>query len=119
MSKLKTKLARFFLSRAKKLDKDVINEGYILPTEPVTFITYDKYNVDRIHCQHMLTVVHENYIPKDQLEEMVVRGIASSLADEISKMHRTEIKKEYSDDGERILYSLDLYVCKPKQKENF
>jgi hypothetical protein len=115
MSKLKTKLANWFLGAAKKLDNNVVlNETILPPTE--NMILYDKYHIDRVHAQYMVSEFQSNLCEgfiEDRIPEILTRG----LAEEIMKVHRDEIKKTPYGLNEGTIYELDVYMCKPQKKE--
>ena len=123
MSKFKTKLAKFFLDQAKKLDDTVVKDEFVLPQQPITFINYDKYHVDKIHAQYAVTDIqrdaydrmkgYENFI-QERIPELISKGIA----DEIMKVHKDEIQETRLASMEGTLYELDVYVCKPIRKES-
>lgn len=124
MSKLKTKLAGFFFNLAKKIDKDEVIDKYLIPTQPVTFINYDTYHVDKLHIQHAISnefnYMNDGY--KEFMEARIPEMLTRGLAEEIMKVHKDEIKKEeiWGANGlsPQTIYSLDVYMCKPTRKES-
>ena len=122
MSKLKTKLAKMFFNLAEKMDKNFVEDKTILMPGPSLIpleqpiIMYDKYNVEKIHAQHMLSrdtlLFSKNY----DMEKYVSESLARCLANELLKLYGDNIKKEEDYNGR--IYSLDMYVCKPTKKES-
>ena len=127
MSKLRSKLSKWFLDTAKKLDRDTVNDNCIIPipsrNEP--FIMYDQYHVNKIHAQHQIAnVTLDSYkqCVGMNVGDMVCRKLTEAIADEIFKNYAGDIKKTQMADSlynESTLYSLDVYVCKPTKKETF
>ena len=125
MSKLRKRLSKWFLDTAKKLDSDTVNDNCVIPipsrNEPI--IMYDRNHVDRIHAQHQISNTmldryrrmegYDGFI-EERIPEILTRGIA----EEIMKVYKDEIKKTQLASMDNILYSLDIYVCKPQKKES-
>ena len=124
MSKLRTKLSKWFLDTAKKLDEKTYDKEMIcipgITTQPI--ITYDSYHVDKLHIQHMVSDrVLETYGSmkgyEDFIDERIPELLTRSLAEEIMKVHKDEIKKTRPITLDGVIYELDLYICKPTKKE--
>ena len=121
MSKLSEKMAGWLLKLAKKTDNSTYYRelSYIPPVPPVELITYDQWNIDKIHAQHMISEEQLKYIPDVNVDKMIAIRLAEGITDEIMKLHKDEIKKEEHTGtfGNQTLYSLDVYVCKARRKE--
>ena len=121
MSKLKTKLAKMFFNLAEKMDKNFVEDKTILIPGPSLMpleqpiIMYDKYHVEKIHAQHMLSrdtlMFSKNYDMDEYVRQSIVRGIS----EELMKLYGDNIKRDEEPTGR--IYSLDVYVCKPTKKE--
>ena len=125
MSKLRKRLSKWFLDTAKKLDSNIVNDNCTIPipsmNEPI--IMYDRNRVDRIHAQHQISNTmldrysrmegYDGFI-EERIPEILTRGIA----EEIMKVYKDEIKKTQLASMDGLLYSLDIYVCKPQKKES-
>ena len=125
MSKLRKRLSKWFLDTAKKLDSDTVNDNCVIPipsrNEPI--IMYDRNHVNKIHAQHQISNTmldryrrmegYDGFI-EERIPEILTRGIA----EEIMKVYKDEIKKTQLASMDNILYSLDIYVCKPQKKES-
>ena len=125
MNKLRKRLSKWFLDTAKKLDSDTVNDNCVIPipsrNEPI--IMYDQYHVNKIHAQHQISNTmldrysrmegYDGFI-EERIPEILTRGIA----EEIMKVYKDEIKKTQLASMDNILYSLDIYVCKPQKKES-
>lgn len=122
MSKLSEKVAGWLLNLAKKVDSKTVEDKCTYPAAQLHFldqqpiIMYDKYNVEKIHAQHMLSrdtlLFSKNY----DMEKYVSESLARCLANELLKLYGDNIKKEEDYNGR--IYSLDMYVCKPTKKES-
>ena len=117
MSKLKQRLSKWFLDTAKKLDEKTVYDNCTiqLPSRNEPIIMYDRYNVDKIHAQHMIS---------DATLDAYRHNISFNV-DEISKLiydsHKDEVKETLHADSpynESTVFSLDVYVCKPQKKES-
>lgn len=121
MSKLSEKMAGWLLKLAKKTDNSTYYRelSYIPPVPPVELITYDQWNIDKIHAQHMISEEQLKYVSDINVDKMVAIRLAEGITDEIMKLHKDEIKKEEHTGtfGNQTLYSLDVYVCKARRKE--
>ena len=124
MSKLRSKLSKWFLGMAKKLDESTVYDNCTIPipsrNEP--FIVYDQYHVDKIHTQHMISdTMLESYERmkgyEDFIEERIPELLTRGLAEEIMKGHKDEIKKTRLAEMDGVIYELDVYLCKPTKKE--
>ena len=122
MNKLRKRLSKWFLDTAKKLDSNIVNDNCTIPipsmNEPI--IMYDRNHVDRIHAQHQISNTmfrriggYDGFI-EERIPEILTKGIA----EEIMKVHKDEIKKTCLASMDGLLYSLDVYVCKPQKKES-
>lgn len=120
MSKLKKKLAGWFLKLARKCDNGVVLDATI-PMPPMNVISYDKYHIDHIRAQHQIANVHlDAYNKVIDTDEMIKRRLTEAISDQIYKNYVDDIKKEQMADSpwnESTLYYLDLYVCKPQRKK--
>ena len=120
MSKLRKRLSKWFLDTAKKLDSNAVNDNCAI-IEHITM--YDHHNVDKIHAQYQISNTmldtyrrmegYDNFI-EERIPEILTRGIA----EEIMKVYKDEIKKTQLASMDGLLYSLDVYVCKPQKKES-
>ena len=127
MSKLRSRLSKWFLDTAKKLDESTVYDNCTIPipsrNEP--FIVYDQYHVDKIHAQHQIAnAMLDSYkqCVSMNVEDMIYRKLSEAIGNEIFKNYAGEIKKTQMIDSpwnESTLYSLDVYVCKPTKKETF
>ena len=125
MSKLRSRLSKWFLDTAKKLDENTVYDNCTIPipsrNEP--FILYDQYHVDKIHAQHQIAnAMLDSYkqCVSMNVEDMICRKLSEAIGDEIFKNYAGDIKKTQMVDSpwnESTLYSLDVYVCKPTKKE--
>lgn len=111
-----------FFNMANKMDSSAVKKKMPQPIYPAmespTLIIYDKYNIDKIHAQYVMPMYQKSYIPTGVVEKEVIHKLTYGIAEEILKHHKEEIQKEeYDPDTDSVLYSLDLYVCKPKKKE--
>ena len=52
------------------------------------------------------------------IEERIPEILTRAIAEEIMKVYKDEIKKTQLASMDNILYSLDIYVCKPQKKES-
>lgn len=127
MNKLRKRLSKWFLDTAKKLDSNTVNDNCTIPipipsrNEPI--IMYDQYHVNKIHAQHQISNTmlyrysrmegYDGFI-EERIPEILTRGIA----EEIMKVYKDEIKKTQLVSMDGLLYSLDVYVCKPQKKES-
>ena len=125
MSKLRSKLSKWFLDTAKKLDEStVMNNSFVIPPSTQPIIMYDQYHIEKIHAQHMISnATLDSY--RHNVSLNVDEMIKHRLVDEISKViydsHKDEVKETLHADSpwnESTLYSLDVYVCKPQKKES-
>ena len=120
MSKLRKRLSKWFLDTAKKLDeKTVMNDSFVIPSSTDPIIMYDKYHIDKIHAQHMMSnEILDTY--RHNISLNVDEMIKHRLVDDISKMiydsHTDEVKETFY--NESTIFSLDIYVCKPQKKES-
>ena len=125
MSKLRQRLAKLLVYQAKKLDNKVIDDMIPKPIQPPPMpyidynafnVTYDKYNVDKIHSQYMVSGYQRDMMKKDPIyKEEVPNMMMASVAQEILNKYKDEIKEV--DLMDRTIYSLDIYVCKPNKSE--
>ena len=125
MSKLRKRLSKWFLDTAKKLDSDTVNDNCTIPipsmNEPI--IMYDRNHVDRIHAQYQISDIMFDIYRKMEgydgfFEERIPEILTVGIAEEIMKVYKDEIKKTQLASMDNILYSLDIYVCKPQKKES-
>lgn len=120
MNKLRKRLSKWFLDTAKKLDeKTVMNDSFVIPSSTDPIIMYDKYHIDKIHAQHMMSnEILDTY--RHNISLNVDEMIKHRLVDDISKMiydsHKDEVKETFY--NESTMFSLDIYVCKPQKKES-
>ena len=125
MNKLRKKLSKWFLDTAKKLDEKTVNDNCIIPipsrNEPI--IIYDHHNVDKIRAQYQIpNTMFETYRRMEGydgfIEERIPEILTRGIAEEIMKVYKDEIKKTQLVSMDGLLYSLDVYVCKPQKKES-
>ena len=125
MNKLRKRLSKWFLDTAKKLDSDTVNDNCVIPipsrNEPI--IMYDRNHVDRIHAQYQISDIMFDIYGKMEgydgfFEERIPEILTRGIAEEIMKVYKDEIKKTQLASMDNILYSLDIYVCKPQKKES-
>ena len=125
MSKLRKRLSKWFLDTAKKLDSNIVNDNCTIPipsmNEPI--IMYDRNHVDRIHAQYQISdIMFDTYRKMEGydgfFEERIPEILTRGIAEEIMKVYKDEIKKTQLASMDGLLYSLDVYVCKPQKKES-
>ena len=125
MNKLRKRLSKWFLDIAKKLDSNIVNDSCTIPipsmNEPI--IMYDRNHVDRIHAQYQISDIMFDIYGKMEgydgfFEERIPEILTRGIAEEIMKVYKDEIKKTQLASMDNILYSLDIYVCKPQKKES-
>ena len=120
MSKLRKRLSKWFLDTAKKLDSDTVNDNSAI----IQHITmYDHYHAYKIRAQYQIPNTmfdayrrmegYDNFI-----EERIPEILTREIAEEIMKTYKSEIKKTQLASMDSLLYSLDVYVCKPQKKES-
>lgn len=120
MSKLRKRLSKWFLDTAKKLDSNTVNDNSAI----IQHITmYDHYHAYKIHAQYQISNTmldtyrrmegYDNFI-----EERIPEILTREIAEEIMKTYKSEIKKTQLASMDNLLYSLDVYVCKPQKKES-
>lgn len=125
MSKLSEKVAGWLMNLAKKVDEKTVDDKLIMPAAQLHFldsppiILYDEQRIDKIHAQHMMSDEQYRYARDIDIDKLVSIRLAEGITDEILKHHKDEIKKEehVGQYGNQTLYSLDLYICKPRKKE--
>ena len=122
MSKLSEKVAGLLLNLARKVDDKTVESKCTYPAAQLHFldqqpiIMYDKYHVEKIHAQHMLSRDTLMFSKNFDMERYVTDSLARCIADELLKLYGDNIKQEENYDGR--IYSLDIYVCKPQKKES-
>ena len=120
MNKLRKRLSKWFLDTAKKLDSNTVNDNSAI----IQHITmYDHYHAYKIHAQYQISNImldtyrrmegYDNFI-----EERIPEILTREIAEEIMKTYKSEIKKTQLASMDNLLYSLDVYVCKPQKKES-
>ena len=120
MNKLRKRLSKWFLDTAKKLDSNTVNDNSAI----IQHITmYDHYHAYKIHAQYQISNTmldtyrrmegYDNFI-----EERIPEILTREIAEEIMKTYKSEIKKTQLASMDNLLYSLDVYVCKPQKKES-
>ena len=120
MSKLRKRLSKWFLDTAKKLDSNTVNDNSAI----IQHITmYDHYHAYKISAQYQISNTmldtyrrmegYDNFI-----EERIPEILTREIAEEIMKTYKSEIKKTQLASMDNLLYSLDVYVCKPQKKES-
>lgn len=120
MNKLRKRLSKWFLDTAKKLDSNIVNDNSAI----IQHITmYDHYHAYKIHAQYQISNTmldtyrrmegYDNFI-----EERIPEILTREIAEEIMKTYKSEIKKTQLASMDSLLYSLDVYVCKPQKKES-
>lgn len=123
MSKIKTKMAEWFLKLANKCDKNYVDkETMIIPLtgQPMNVTMYDQNHVEHLRVQQQIS----NYELREMqnfnyLDDMIKRKLIETMSYQITDMFKDSIKKEGSENpyGESTTYSLDVYVCKPQKKK--
>ena len=118
MSKIRKKLAKFFFKLADKFDSETVSNELFLPLNEKTInvTMYDRNNIERIHAQQMVTnfeldTYHKMDGFQNFVEERTTESLFKGVLDEIIKNHKDSIVKSENLDG--IIYSIDLYICKP------
>ena len=120
MNKLRKRLSKWFLDTAKKLDSNTVNDNSAI----IQHITmYDHYHAYKIHAQYQISNTmldtyrrmegYDNFI-----EERIPEILTREIAEEIMKTYKSKIKKTQLASMDNLLYSLDVYVCKPQKKES-
>lgn len=124
MSKLRKRLSKWFLDIAKKLDSNIVNDNCTIPIPSMNnpIIMYDRNHVDRIHAQHQISNTMFDIYRRIEgydgfIEERIPEILTKGIAEEIMKVHKDEIKKTQLAYMDGLLYSLDVYICKPTKKE--
>ena len=118
MNKLRKRLSKWFLDTAKKLDSNTVNDNSAI----IQHITmYDHYHAYKIRAQYQISNTmldtyrrmegYDNFI-----EERIPEILTREIAEEIMKTYKSEIKKTQLASMDNLLYSLDVYVCKPQKK---
>lgn len=120
MSKLRKRLSKWFLDTAKKLDSDTVNDNCTIIEH---IMMYDHYHAYKIRAQYQISNTmldtyrrmegYDNFI-----EERIPEILTREIAEEIMKTYKSEIKKTQLASMDNLLYSLDVYVCKPQKKES-
>ena len=114
-----------FFKLAKNMDSEFVKDQTTMPTTQLhlldrnPIVMYDWKHVDKIHAQHQISNTmfrriggYDGFI-EERIPEILTKGIA----EEIMKVHKDEIKKTCLASMDGLLYSLDVYVCKPTKKE--
>ena len=123
MSKLRSKMAKWFLGLADKLDHNTYrNETMIIPLtgQPMNVTMYDQNHIEHLRVQQQIS----NYELREMqnfnyLEDMIKRKLTEAMSYQITDMFKDSIKKDSGENpyGESTTYSLDVYVCKPQKKK--
>lgn len=123
MSKLRTKLSKWFFNTAKKLDNQTVeNETSIvhqLPPQLMNITRYDRNHIDIVRGQYSASTrerMEANMFHNFDYEKEIYYRIAQGIAEEIMKNYGDQIKVEHRADLDADVYSLEIFVCKP-QKE--
>ena len=124
MSKLKEKLALKFYDIAMKLNSQTVIEKRENPSWHVPFgstgniILYDGHNIDKIQARHVVTDEQMRYAGDLDMDMFVAIKLTEGIASEIMKLKKDEIEKKevYEPYGKSTMYSLDVYVCKPRKE---
>ena len=120
MNKLRKRLSKWFLDTAKKLDSNTVNDNSAI----IQHITmYDHYHAYKIRAQYqipntMLDAYRRMEGYDNFIEERIPEILTREIAEEIMKTYKSEIKKTQLASMDNLLYSLDVYVCKPQKKES-
>ena len=120
MNKLRKRLSKWFLDTAKKLDSNTVNDNSAI----IQHITmYDHYHAYKIRAQYQISNTmldtyrrmegYDNFI-----EERIPEILTREIAEEIMKTYKSEIKKTRLASMDNLLYSLDVYLCKPQKNES-
>ena len=109
-----------FLDKEKYLDSDTVNHNSAIIHH---IAMYDHYHAYKIRAQYQISNTmldtyrrmegYDNFI-----EERIPEILTREIAEEIMKTYKSEIKKTQLASMDNILYSLDVYVCKPQKKES-
>jgi len=123
MSKLKSKMTKWLLGLADKLDHNTYrDETMIIPLtgQPMNVTMYDQNHIEHLRVQHQIS----NYELREMrnfnyMEDMIKRKLTEAMSYQITDMFKDSIKKEGGENpyGESTTYSLDVYVCKPHKKK--
>ena len=123
MKKLRTKLSKWCLGLADKLDHDTYRkETMIIPltAQPMNVTMYDSRHIEILRVQQQIS----NYELREMqnfnyLEDMIKRKLIDAMAYQIVDRYKDSIKKDDGENpyGESTTYSLDVYVCKPQKKK--
>lgn len=123
MSKLRTKLSKWFLGLARKCDNDLVDREVMfipLSRTPMNITMYDSNHIDILHVQQQVSN-YELMGLKDHIniEEMIERKLVDTMAQELVNRYKDSIQKKCGENpyGDAITYSLELYVCKPLKKK--
>lgn len=120
MNKLRKRLSKWFLDTAKKLDSNTVNDNSAI----IQHITmYDHYHAYKIRAQYQIpNTMFDAYRRMEGydgfIEERIPEILTREIAEEIMKTYKSEIKKTHLTSMDNLLYSLDVYVCKPQKKES-
>lgn len=123
MSKIRSKLSKWFLGFADKLDHDTYrNETMVIPLtgQPMDVTMYDQNHIEHLRVQQQIS----NYELREMqnfnyFEDMIKRKLTEAMSYQITDMFKDSIKKDSGENpyGESTTYSLDVYVCKPQKKK--
>lgn len=123
MSKLRKKLSKLFLGWADKLDHETYrDETMVIPLsgQPMNVIMYDRNHIDILHVQQQVSNYELQGLKNCNfdVDTMIRRKLIDTMASELINRYKDSINKEDEENpyGESTIYSLDLYVCKPKEK---
>lgn len=123
MSELKSKMTKWLLGLADKLDHNTYrNETMVIPLtgQPMNVTMYDQNHIEHLRVQQQIS----NYELREMqnfnyMEDMIKRKLIDTMAYQIVDIYKDSIKKEGGENpyGESTTYSLDVYVCKPQKKK--
>lgn len=123
MSKLRSKMTKWLLGLADKLDHNTYrDETMIIPLtgQPMNVTMYDQNHIEHLRVQQQIS----NYELREMqnvnyLEDIIKRKLTEAMSYQITDMFKDSIKKDSGENpyGEATTYSLDVYVCKPQKKK--
>lgn len=118
MKKIKTSIARWLISIAKKLSKDVVN-----PTlDPKIALCYPpivekEYDIRKAQCvqsvpKHIIDGIIES--EREEMLQSIIRNVKQKFLSEINLEDVMECEKCNSDDGHSYLIKISLNILAPK-----
>ena len=124
MSKIKSKLSKWFLGLADKLDHETYrNETMVIPLtgQPMNVTMYNPNHIEILHIQQQVSNYELQGMKNCNIDvDMHIRRkLVDTMAYELIERYKDNIKKDCGENpyGESTTYSLDVYVCKPQNKK--